>query len=394
MEPEIHQKSKNNAISAYLMLFISWLFIFNRSNEYINNNFVKSHTKVAFLIHISFLLNYIVFISFDFLRNYAILWYSINYILASTIFTLLFVILLFWIYKASQNKSFKLWDFLSIWHKKKIIDINWDNRLDEKDKLTLILAHIPFIWYIVSWKYYKNPTLKNIVSFNLLVSFIITLIYIMWYKNVTLILLLPYIVFTVFSSINIAQFQTIFWITIDFIPMPENKINNFKALIKYIKNYFWKWEFIWITKLKLLEKERKLKEERDNNILLNKLPDIKIPKILIYIPIINIITLFFTKTKQKFHIINWLILTLIFIILLVLNYYYIIDPKVLLLLLFPIFFWIWYIDSRLAYKMPFVFDIFELLNNFRKIFIRTNKKIQEIKDEVHEQNIKVWENIK
>jgi len=73
MEPEIHQKSKNNAISAYLMLFISGLFIFNKSNEYINNNFVKSHTKVAFLIHISFLLNYIVFISFDFLKNYAIL---------------------------------------------------------------------------------------------------------------------------------------------------------------------------------------------------------------------------------------------------------------------------------------------------------------------------------
>jgi len=394
MEPEIHQKSKNNAISAYLMLFISGLFIFNKSNEYINNNFVKSHTKVAFLIHISFLLNYIVFISFDFLKNYAILWYSINYILASAIFTLLFVILLFWIYKASQSKSFKLWDFLSIWHKKKIIDINWDNKLDEKDKLTLILAHIPFIWYIVNWKYYKNPTLKNIVSFNLLVSFIITLIYIMWYKNVSLILLLPYIIFTVFSSINIVKFQTIFWITIDFIPMPENKINNFKALLKYIKNYFWKWEFIWITKLKFLEKERKIEEERNNDVLLNKLPNIKIPKILIYIPIVNIITIFFTKTKQKFHIINWLILTLIFIILLILNYYYIIDPKINLLLLFPIFFWIWYIDSRLAYKMPFVFDIFELLNNFRKFFIRTNKKVQEIKNEMHEQNIKVWENIK
>jgi uncharacterized membrane protein len=63
-ENNIHQKSINNAISAYLMVFISVIFLFNKKNDFLNNHFVKSHTKVAFLIHLSFLINYIIFISF------------------------------------------------------------------------------------------------------------------------------------------------------------------------------------------------------------------------------------------------------------------------------------------------------------------------------------------
>jgi len=91
----IHKKSINNAISAYLMVFISSLFLFNKKNEYVNNEFVKSHTKTAFLIHLSFLLTYIIFISFSFLKNVSILNYNLNYFLASTIFTFLFITLLY-----------------------------------------------------------------------------------------------------------------------------------------------------------------------------------------------------------------------------------------------------------------------------------------------------------
>jgi len=393
-ENNINQKSKNNAISAYLMILISGMFLLNKNNKNINNSFVRSHTKVAFLIHISFLINFIIFSNYDFLKDFSILWYSINYIISSSIFILLLIVMLFAIYKASQWKSFKIWDFLSIWHRKKIIDINWDKKLDEKDKLTLILAHIPFIWYIVSWKYYKNIHLKNIVSFNLLISFIISIIYILWYNNLSLFLLLPYIVFTVYSSINIITTNTIIWINIDFISMPENKINNLKAILKYIKNYFSKNEFIGIIELKEIEKKKREKIELDNTNLLKKLNSIKIPKLVIYIPILNLITLFFKNTKEKFHIINWLIITLIFIILLILSYYNIINSKLILLLLFPIFFWIWYIESRIAYKMPFIYDIFNIINNIKKLFIKSNNKINEIKSETHEENIKVWENKK
>jgi hypothetical protein len=93
----IHKKSINNAISAYFMILISVVFLFNKNNKYINNNFVKSHTKVAFLIHLSFLINYIIFISFSFLKNITVPFinYNLNYLLASSIFTILFIMLLY-----------------------------------------------------------------------------------------------------------------------------------------------------------------------------------------------------------------------------------------------------------------------------------------------------------
>jgi hypothetical protein len=51
-ENNINQKIINNAISSYFMMFISIIFLFNKKNELLNNNFVKSHTKIAFLIHL------------------------------------------------------------------------------------------------------------------------------------------------------------------------------------------------------------------------------------------------------------------------------------------------------------------------------------------------------
>jgi uncharacterized membrane protein len=59
----ISQKVIGNAISAYLLMFISGLFFFNKTNENINHPFVKAHTKTAMLIHLGFLVTYIVFIS-------------------------------------------------------------------------------------------------------------------------------------------------------------------------------------------------------------------------------------------------------------------------------------------------------------------------------------------
>jgi hypothetical protein len=48
----ISEKVKGNAISAYLMVFISGLFLLNKTEPNINNSFVKSHTKSAMLIHL------------------------------------------------------------------------------------------------------------------------------------------------------------------------------------------------------------------------------------------------------------------------------------------------------------------------------------------------------
>jgi hypothetical protein len=62
---ETNKKIKANAVSAYLLIFVSIFFLTNRNNSLLNNDFVKTHTKSAFLIHLGFLATYIVFEGFS-----------------------------------------------------------------------------------------------------------------------------------------------------------------------------------------------------------------------------------------------------------------------------------------------------------------------------------------
>ncbi len=386
---QIHQKTINNAISAYLMLFISATFLLNKDNEYINNKFVKSHTKVAFLIHLSFLVTYIIFISFAFLKDISFFNYSLSHVLASSIFSILFIALLYWIYKSSQSQIFKIWDIFSITKKEKIIDIDNNNILDEKDKLTLILSYIPFIGYFINGQYHTNSSVKSIVHLNLIVSLIITLIYIFGYSNVSLLLCLFYIIFGVFSSINILANETLIWINLGFIPSPEEKITLVKSYFKYLVSYFWKKEFVWINVLKTNESEKRKQEEIFNNKILSDKKDVNFPKFLIYIPLLNLFTLKFLNTKQRFHIINGAIITLLFIIILILSYFYIIPSNFILLLLFPVTFGIWYISTRNAYKMPFVYEIYETWVKIKNLFKKSKINIEQRKSEEHSETLQV-----
>ncbi len=387
----IHTKTVNNAISAYLMLFISWLFIFDKKNQYINNDFVKSHTKVAFLIHLGFLINYIIFISFSFLKNINIPFIdsNLNYILASIIFTILFILLLFWIYKANKQETFQIWDIFKIWKTEKIVDINWDWIINEKDKLDLILSYIPFIWYLTSWSNYKEKNTYNIIKLNLYTSLIISLIYISWNKNIVLLFGLFYIIFVVFSSINIIIREKIIWLNIYFLSTPSEVLIYLKSFIKYLFNYFSKKEFIWLRNIinKNLE-EYKIQENKEE-LEIKKLPNTKFPNYLIYFPFINLAWLFFKNSNKKYHIINWAFITIFFILFIILDFYNFIPNNSYILLLFPIFFWYWFINSRPTYKMPIIYDFYKILIYIKDIFIKTKKVIKEKQAEEHSETIKV-----
>ena len=385
----IHKKSVNNAISAYLMLFISSLFLFNKKNEYVNNEFVKSHTKVALLIHLSLLLTYIIFISFSFLKNISILNYNLNFILASTIFIFLFITLLYWIYKANKQETFKIWEILKVWKIEKIVDVNWDWIINEKDKLDLILSYIPFIWYITSWSNYKEKNISNIIKINSLITLIISLIYIAWNKNIVLLLSLFYIIFAVFSSLNIITREKIIWLNLEFIPTFTELLIIIKSFIKYLSNYFTKKEFVWIKVLKNNYLKKYNEEEKEKELILVKLPKYKLPNILIYIPFINIITLFFINSNKKIHIINWIMINIFFIIFGILDFYNIIYNYSYILLLFPIFFWFWYINSRPVYRIPIIYDLFEILLFIKNLFIKSKKTIKIKQAEVHSETMKV-----
>ena len=65
----IDKKIKGNAIAAYLMIFISGLFILNKDKPALCNSFVKSHTKTAFFIHTLFLSVIIIFKFYNILSN-------------------------------------------------------------------------------------------------------------------------------------------------------------------------------------------------------------------------------------------------------------------------------------------------------------------------------------
>ena len=68
-----------------------------------------------------------------------------------------------------------------------------------------------------------------------------------------------------------------------------------------------------------------------------------------------------------------------------LDYFWYFYSSLHLLFLFPIFYWIWYLNSRQAYKMPFVYICYEadmwILRWIKNIFTKTNeirKKDEEV----------------
>ena len=125
------KKIINNAISAYFLFFISSLFLLNRNNKYLNNPFVKSHSKVAFLIHVWFLLTLVIFGIYWLWESIIFFWYALNNLISCSLFIIFFMIMLFWIYKSNSLNTFvllyikiinfKLFEIFNIWEKKVII---------------------------------------------------------------------------------------------------------------------------------------------------------------------------------------------------------------------------------------------------------------------------------
>jgi len=373
---ETNKKIIWNAISAYLLLFISVSFLFQKNDKLLNNNLVKSHTKVAFLIHLWFLTTLIIFNFLWLFNDLIILWYSLNNIISSSIFILLFLVLLLGIYKAHLGEKFIIWDIAIAKKTDNLINIKWNIQLNEKDKLTIILSYIPFIGYIVAWKYYDKQIIRDISKFNLIISLIITIIYILWYYNVANLFSLLYIIFIVFIWINLFINDKIIYFNLPFLLSPEDKFNLLKNIKKYLKNYFSEESFIPIKDIiKEEETKRKLEEKENERELINK-KEIRVKKWLFYIPFLNLIFLFFMKSKHHFHIINWIYITCFIIIAIILQYFWYFYSSLYILFLFPIFYWIWYTHSRPAYQMPFVYICYKGdmwgLRVIKNIFTKTN----------------------
>ena len=385
----IHEKSIWNAISSYFFIFLAWLFYFNKTNPYINNDFVKSHVKTASLIHLWFLITIIVFVISWVFESIIIIWLSLNFIIATTLCILLLWVIMIWIYKAKNGLEFNISKKFNISKSKDILDINWDWNITEKEKLTILLSYIPFLWFITFGKYKDNNTIKNITRINILTTLAITLLYIFWYLNLATLLSLIYIILITFTWINLFSRNELIQINISKYFSPEKLYILVITLKDYLKNYFKNIDFIDFEKIeKENEKYIKKRELEEENILKTK-KELNISKKIIYIPIINLIFLFYKNTRYSYHIINWITITIILIIMLILSNYGYINKNIYSLLLFPILFWMWYTNNRLAYRIPIIFDIYLLFKKIISVMKIWSKKVNDKRKEKKEVNLKV-----
>jgi len=386
---ELDQKKiQANAVSSYLLLFISSAFLLNKEDPYINNHFVKSHTKAAGLIHLWLLVTAIVFLFYWTWINFSILGYSIDQLIAISLFFILSSLLALGILKAHNWKEFNIWDSLELYKNKWIFDLNNDWKISEKEKLSLILSKIPFVWYFIYTKQKDNEIIENNTKLNLIFTTIYLLLFIFWNPNLANLLLLVYIIFIVFTAINLFAQDKVINIKLNEVPFPREKLNYLKALKIYLWNYFsGKKDFIEFSEiLKKIKEEEKQKQEEFNNSI-SKLGDFKLPKFIIYTPVLNFISLFNYNTKQKNHIINGILLSTIFIILWItkgiFNYYQ-------LLLLLPLSFWLAQLYNwNDYYKIPFLYDFYELFT-FTKS--KTKQAVETLKEKQKEEktlNLKV-----
>ena len=386
---KINDKVKWNAISAYLMLFISWLFLFNKTNKNIDNDFVKLHTKSAMIIHLWFFITYIVFIIFSLFSWISIMWIWLNNIIADIIFISLLLILILWIYKAKQWLEFKIYKNISISKDMSILDIDWDWKISEKEKLTIILSFIPLIGYINFWKYKENKTIQETTRLNILFSLFIFFLYIFSYMNLVNIFSLIYIIFVVFIWINLFTRNELVHIKIPQYLSPECLYNNIWILLTYLKNYLSDKNF---KEFHIVSKENKIQSQKqiiDDEKLLSRKKDLRISKTLIYIPLINLIFLFFKNTKYSFHIVNGLMITFLLAFTWMLGSFWYFNAKLHILSLIPILFWIGYINTRLSYRMPIIYDIYLLLSKIFSFLKIWTKKIKEKRNEENEINLKI-----
>ena len=385
----ISEKIKWNAISAYLFIFIAWLFLLNKTNDNINNEFVRDHVKTATLIHLGFLITIIIFLSNNLFASTIIMWIWLNFIITTIICLALLVLIILWIYKAKNGLTFNIVKDISISKTKNILDIDWSWNVTEKEKLTVLLAFIPVIWFINFARYKNNETIKNATRLNIIVSLIIALLFIFSYWNLANILSLIYTVLIVFIWINLFARDELISIKLPTIFSPQNTYIWFLSLIAYIKNYFNDKEFIDFNSINNQNSERLLKREQEDEKNLSTKKNLKLPKALIYIPILNLVFLFFKGTKYSFHIINGLIITILLIITWILAKLWYFNPSMHILSLFPILFWIWYTKNRLAYRTPIIFDIYLLFKKIFWFFKSSTKSINEKRKEENEVSLKV-----
>jgi len=304
-----------------------------------------------------------------------ILWYSINNILTIFFSILIFSWIFYWIFRAHR------WETLSIaelfkhgkTHSHEFITLQNSTKITEEHKTLLFLSHIPFIGYIVSGSYSRDTTLRNIVLLNLIVSVTWVFSYVIGVSSVASLIFLLYIIWCIFQGIKIFTGDEIHTFNLDKMPNVREKYILQKSILIHLWNSLSRKKFIPMKetiKKKTLQLQKTSEIEKEK---LQKLSPSLIPSFVYYIPVINLVGLFFLGTQSKLHIRNGLLITIAFWVLV---FFYGIHGRALIFLLFPICFGIWK-REEISYIMPYLYDIWNTISktlyNITHIFQKTRK---------------------
>lgn len=383
---ELNKKVIWNAISAYFLVFVSIFFLFSKQ-KYVNHPFVKNHVKSAFILHIMLLLMLYI-MSYSFLDSVQIFNYSLNTLITITLSLGIFWAMLYGVLEAHRGKTTSLWEIIhTAWISHKMIQSTNTEKMKEEENFLLILAHVPFFGYIIYPRHKNLEHIRDISQLNLFATVVSILLLTAGYSSLGSIVMLLYIIWSVLQSLMLVFQSELITLNLSKFPVAEEKYILQIATIKYVGNTLKKEAFIPFQKIKdILTTQRRNREKSDIEVL-KKLKKSSLPSFLYYIPIVNLIWIFFTKTYDRFHIKNGITITLIFTILCILFWW---DSPVLLFVLFPVCYGIGYIERK-AYRMPYIYDMYSfiawILYFITHIFYKTRslQKTQKV------ETITIWE---
>lgn len=357
---ELNKKVIWNAVSAYMMVLVSVTFLFSKK-KYLNHPFVRSHVRSAFILHVSLFIIWFI-MSYDFFSSITILAYSLNSIITAILFLCVFAAILYGMRKAHLWQSVTMWEiFHTASWSKKYITKNTSENIQEHDAIKMILAHVPFLGYVVGTRNIHLTHMRDILQLNLIVTLCATLLLIFGYSSLANIVMLVYIIWSVMQSISLVMNWNVASIWIDILPTVEEKYILQKTIIRYILNTLNKNIFVPFSEIK----QQKIQERKDDLIASEKS----------------------MKSPYSFIIKNSIVLLALFIWCMMV---FGIDSPVLILFLFPVSYLFWYSEQK-VYKMPYIYDIYDLVSRILWKIWHIFSQAKKLKNTTKTESIKLWD---
>ena len=373
MNTEIPKKVRWNAVASYGLVFASLAFLISKDPKF-NHPFVKSHTKVAFILHC--LLLFMLFImSYPFLRTIKIYTLTLNDIITAILGIIIFWGIAYGASKAYKGETVTLWEMLSTATKKE--GFTSHTRLEstnEYDSSLLIMGHVPFLAYILAAQNPNNKDLRDISLLNLWVTLFCLMLVYFKFVNIAAIFFLIYIIWSFFVSIKLLSTKEITRLNLSIIPTPSEWYILMQALCVYIKNMFDKNTFVELGILRKKYEEIHRARQEKNEVLLMQKDTFQYSPLLLSLPLINFIGIFYRHTQEQLRIYNGIILSIILIWVYI---FYWAQSPIFLIALIPFCYHAGYVDKK-AYHMPLISDIVMIFRYFSAKVWHIWKKTREL----------------